>query len=323
MASAVERLVNLALFLAAASGTVTAVRIREEVAGYPEGADDAAFKRMLERDKEVLRSAGLAIRSTDEGDYSLDRSATYVAPFSLSSGEAAAVRAAGVALLDDPSFPFSEDLRLALAKISAEIEGPSITATASLADEDPARQGVLVAELSSAASRCKLVTFDYTNTSGATASHTLEPYGLFLHGGRWYLVGRDTQKHEVRTYTVARIGALVVNASAPKSADFERPAGFDVAAFIRLPFQYGPESGEFVATLRLNRPASWRAAVLTGGRGDLTTDADVAVWTIAARDQQRLLRFVIENGPGIEVLGPPELLDSLRDGLRTARSHHG
>ena len=273
MSSAVERLVNLALYLANATTPVSAEEIRTEVIGYSADQADDAFKRQFERDKDDLRASGFVILTDpeNEGYYRLDRSATFAGPLDLTPQEAAAVRAAASALVDDPSFPFTEDLRLALAKISSAVESGDVPAAARLADESPDQQGAVVAELVAAAGACKSVTFGYTNSHGISAPHEVEPYGLFLHDGRWYLVGRDTAKDEERTYTVARMSDIAVNHVRPKSPDFERPEGFDVARFVRLPFQYGAPDTEFTATIHFDAAAAWRAPSLSAGHGDLET----------------------------------------------------
>jgi proteasome accessory factor B len=320
-AAAVERIVNLALFLAGTPGTVTDTEIRAAVYGYPADQEKAAFKRMLERDKDELRNAGLVIHADDEGNYRLDRRATYVAPFDLAPEDAAAVRAAAVAVLDDPAFPFADDLRLALAKIAAELGGSAPPARTHLADEDPARQGALVAVLASAATRRKTASFGYTNSLGRQRTHDVDPYGLFLHDGRWYLVGRDVERDEARTYAVARMRDVVVNPAAPKTPDFERPADFDVSRFVRLPFQYGPASATFVATLRIEG-MPWRARAITGGLGSVESDGDALIWSIEARSVDRLARFVVENGPGIAIVGPPQARAALADGLAHVEAAH-
>jgi proteasome accessory factor B len=322
---AVERLLNLALYLADARVPVTAERIRADVFGYPPPAqqDDAAFIRMFERDKEQLRAAGFLIESNESGNYVLDRGRTFAAPLALSAPEAAAVRAAGSAMLGDPAFPYADDLRLALAKLSTGIDADEVPAAARLADEDPARQGATVAALSSAATRGKRARFAYTNSYGITAPHELEPYGLFLHDGRWYAVGRDTARDEVRTYTVARIGQLDVDSARPATRDFERPAGFDVRRFVKLPFEYGPPAEEFEATLRFTPETTWRAAGLAGGVGTLEAQPDAALlWRVRARSRRRLLRFAIENGPGIELLAPDDVREQLRASLEEVRALH-
>ncbi|MEI7813526.1 MAG: WYL domain-containing protein [Coriobacteriia bacterium] len=325
MYSAVERLVNLALYLAAARVPVSAEDIRSEVLGYaPDQADDA-FKRQFERDKDDLRTAGLVIRTDaeNEGYYRLDRSGTFAAPLDLNAEEAASVRAAASALLGDASFPFSDDLRLAMAKITSTIDSGDVAAAARLADEDPAQQGSIVAQLAEAASIRKSVDFGYTNSHGISAPHRVDPYGLFLHDGRWYLVGRDTALDEPRTYTVARMSDIAVNPARPKSPDFERPDGFDVASFVRLPFQYGPAQSRFDALLRFGASARWRASSLTAGHGELEADGDGMLWHVSACSRPRLLQFVVDNGSGVQLLKPADEVEALQRGLQEVLSIHG
>jgi proteasome accessory factor B len=324
VADAVERLVNLAFYLADAPEPVTAERIRVDVDGYDTEQDEVAFNRMFERDKEILREAGLAIVSDDGLTYRLDRAATFATGVELSPDEAAAVRAAGAAMMADPSFPFPADLRLALAKVSSAVDAGPVAAASRLADEEPARQGETVALLADAAERRKRVTFDYTNTRGEKAPHEIEPYGLFLHDGRWYLVGRDTAKSETRTYTVSRAQRISIDPARPKSPDFERPGDFDVRSFLRLPFQYGPAAEHFEAHVRFDSSAAWRASALAGGQGMLTSRDDGGVdWLVSAANERALARFVLENHPGISLVGPPEAVAVLHDGLRRVVAHHG
>jgi len=321
---AVERLVNLAFYLAEAREPVSAERIRVDVAGFPADQDSETYLRMFERDKDALRDAGLAIVSDDGMTYRLDRTATFAASVELAPEEAAAVRAAGSALLGDPSFPFSADLRLALAKIASAIDSGQVASAARLADEDPARQGEIVAAFADAAERRKSVTFAYTNSRGVSAPHTIEPYGLFLHDGRWYVVGRDVALDEARTYTVARMSDIQVNAARPKSADFERPADFDVATFTRLAFQYGSPAEQFEAVLAFDAASAWRAEQLAAGHGTVERASDGrALWRIPARNRARLARFVLENGPGLTLAQPADAADALRAGLAEVIRLHG
>lgn len=320
MTEAVERLVNVALFLAAARGPVSAERIRTEVAGYPEGQDETAFLRMFERDKDDLRAMGLVIESTPDGRYQLDARRTFVTGLDLSADEEAALRAAATVFLGDPSFPFVTDLRYALAKVSggSDVDVPAI---AHLADEHPEAQGAIVASLAAAASARKRVAFDYTNAAGQSAPHTAEPYGLFLHAGRWYLVGRDTARDQVRVYAAARMDSVVANAARPRTHDFERSADFDVAPYIGLPFQYGPGAA-FDAVVRFAPSVSWRAPALTGGIGEIRAAGDGITWHVTARDGVRLARWVVANGPGLSIESPPEVADLVDPGLAgVVRAH--
>lgn len=320
MVDSAERLINLALFLAGSPQPVTAEECRAAGLGYLEAQDGAAFARMFERDKETLRAAGLPIeteRGAGADAYRIDPHA-FAAPVALTPDEIAALAAAGAAMLDDPGFPLSEDLRYALAKVSSRADGPAVAGR--LVDESPAQQGDAAASLWSAAGARKRVTFGYTNLAGAGGRRDVEPYGLFLREGRWYLVGRDPAKGEVRTYTVARMTDVTVNAERPKSPDFERPEGFDVASHVVLPFQYGPHVRE--ATLLFSPSSAWRAERLTAGQGSLEPGPDgAAVWRVGVGDEDRLLRWVVENGPGVTPLDP-DLRERLAEGLRKVVAAH-
>lgn len=319
-ADSTERLVNLAMYLSAARAPVTWGDIRSEVAGYPSQQTRETFLRMFERDKKELRQAGLVIDSDAEGNYLLDESATYASELELNAEESAAVRAAAAAFVDDPGFPFAHDLRMAMAKLGSTIT-PSAKVTARIADETPEDQGNTAASLAEAARTCKQATFEYTTSLGTNATRHVEPYGTFVRDGRWYMVGRDLDREAVRTFTVARIQELEVNQARPTTPDFERPADFDIASFVLLPFQFGAE--EFDAVIDFDSEVGWRASSLTAGRGNLVPGADGAcVWTVSASSRSRLTRWVVENGPGIRILEPPEAVVEARKGLEEVRSAH-
>lgn len=324
MTDPMERLVNLAFFFDKAGGSpVTAEQIRAEVAGYPGDQDTAAFLRMFERDKDDLRRAGLAIAAEPDGTYRLDVKSTFAAEVDLAADEAAALRAVGLAMLEDPAFPFPDDLRFALAKIATALETGDTPVVARTADERPSEQGQAVATLDAAVAARKSVEFDYTNSLGEHKHHAVEPFGLFARDGRWYLVGRDVDRDERRVYALARIDALAVNPKRPKSPDFDTPPDLDIASFVGLPFQYAAEE-VFEAALRFEPEHAWRARLLTAGKGRLEEASDgSAVWRVDARSTDRLARWIVESGPGIVPLSPSALVERLADGLRASAEVNG
>ena len=321
MSRALERLVNLAMYLASARASITAEDVRANVDGYGKHQDQSAFLRMFERDKEDLRVAGFVIESDSEGSYRLDTSATFAREVSLSPEEAATVRVVASAFVDDKSFPFADDLRLALAKVATDVADEQTPVFSRLAEEQPAQQGASVALLDRAMSARKRVELDYVNIAGDHKHHLLEPYGLFIRDGRWYAVGRDVDLDEVRIYTVSRMSSLRMNPARPKTADFERPTDFDVQSFIALPFQYGPET--FEAHIEFAPSQTWRTPALTAGVGSIAIKSDgSATWTVSARDPERLMRWVVENGPGINLREPRALADDLRERLTRVAAIH-
>lgn len=323
MADQAERLINLALFLAGARSPVTAAACRASVEGYSAGQDDAAFGRMFERDKELLRTAGLVLEvvTTEETEAYRMAGTAFAPRLELTASEVATLAAAGAAMLTDPSFPLAEDLRYALAKVSPGLEGPAPAASGALADESPAAQGEAAALLTNAIAARKRVGFAYVSRAGHGGGRQVEPYGLFLREGRWYLVGRDVARDQVRTYTVGRMSGLAVNKVRPKTPDFERPADFDTAAYVVLPFQYGPACME--AIVHFDPDAAWRAERLIAGQGELMPLPDGSIdWHVGVTDPDRLLRWIAENGPGAAPVSPPELRERLAEGLRKVVADH-
>lgn len=328
MVVAVERLVNLALYLASTTRPVTAEEIGVNVPGYPAGQDEAAFKRMFERDKDDLRLAGLAI-AVERGDtdrYRLDDAATFAGPLELDPREAMQLRAAAAAALADTSFPYAADLRLALAKLTAA-DGratwcdPSVLASLG-ADEEPGAQGDLVAMLTAAATSRKRARFSYTSADARGSVREVEPWGLFAREGRWYLVARDRAADAPRVFAVPRIRELRVEESRPRTPDFTPPEGFDVRAWMLMPFQFGDGSRE--ATLVLTGQAARNAPALTAGQGRLRRVTEASIeWSVPVADVELLARWAVENGPGIRVISPADAVEALRSGLGKVAALHG
>ncbi len=123
---------------------------------------------------------------------------------------------------------------------------------------------------------------------------TVDPLGLVLKGGAWYLVARRSAG--MRVYRVSRVASVRALADG-----FERPRGFELAAFWE----------EWSRTFEQNRPrvevtvrASEEVQRWLGRDRRLEPDGRVVVAFESLGEAHReLLRF----GPDIEVLEPPEL----------------
>lgn len=324
MSEASERLVNLALYLASSRAYVSAETCRNADLGYPSGQDGAAFLRMFERDKDALRAAGLVIdvRKTEDVEaYRLDAAATFAREVVLEPAELSTVRAVAAALTDDPGFPFGEDLALALGKLGT-IGDAGPAATGGLAGDAGGSQAHDARILAEAVQSRKTATFDYTNQAGEDKHHTVDPYGIFFRDGRWYMAGLDRDRGEIRTYAIARMRGLDVNPLRPHTPDFEPPGDFDVRDYEHLPFQYGTDA--FVATVRFDTDAAWRAPRLARGQGTFAASPDgTTTWTVEARSVPRLAQWIVDEGPGIHAESPADLVNALCTGLRQVADAHG
>src|SRR5262249_14058559 len=81
--------------------------------------------------------------------------------------------------------------------------------------------------LADAARRHHGVAIDYTAWRGRTSSRELDPYGLVLHSGRWYVSGWDHARAPLRTFRLDRVGSA---RATPRS--FTPPPEFDAVGHV-------------------------------------------------------------------------------------------
>jgi predicted DNA-binding transcriptional regulator YafY len=136
----------------------------------------------------------------------------------------------------------------------------------------------------------------------------VEPLGLVLKGGAWYLVGQVDGG--ARTYRVSRILDLTV-----LNHSFERPAAFDLEAYWRTGTQrLETDLHPNRATVRVSPWGVRMLGVFTSpyvrAATEIARDADAGGWRLAVipvgsvrQACVDLLRFGVE----LEVLDPPEL----------------
>ncbi len=127
--------------------------------------------------------------------------------------------------------------REALSKLGMGGAGPRLDAPVPLVDL-PLGDGVpALPPLFEAVRTGARVGFTYRGVS-----RSVDPAGIRFRGGHWYLVGRDRDPDEARTFRVDRIDDLPVVGDAGSA---ELPDGFDADGhFAREPWQFG--AGEAV-----------------------------------------------------------------------------
>jgi len=82
--------------------------------------------------------------------------------------------------------------------------------------------------------RRKRVEIDhYSIGVDALATRSVEPYGLFLIGGNWYLAASDTRKNAWRTFRASRMRGVRVNESRPAQPGFQTPDEFSIREYAR------------------------------------------------------------------------------------------
>ncbi|KKJ93973.1 YafY family protein [Micromonospora sp. HK10] len=144
----------------------------------------------------------------------------------------------------------------------------------------------------------------------------LEPYGLVLKGGRWYVVAARPDRPDPATYRVNQILDLT-----PLDEPFDRP-GFDLPGWWRahvVAFRAGLRRDE--ATVRLSPRGRERLRELASDAVVAAVDAsagppDPAGWVYAVVPIESLTHAhadLLRLGAEVEVLSPAALRDRLAD----------
>ena len=299
-----ERLVNLVICLLATRQFLTAERIRDAVPGYePADGDpkaDEAFKRMFERDKAELRDLGVPLETgrnsvfdADDG-YRITRRKYELPAIEFDPPEAAAV---GLAARLWQSATLGTSARNALIKLRAggtDVEAGSGDAALPHVDASEPTLPVFL----DAARHARGVRFDYVKSgSGAPERRSVEPWGVLSWRRRWYVVGYDRDRQDVRSFRLSRVQGEVTVAG---KRSFERPQKVDLLGYVA---GRSADDGR-VAHVRV-----------TGRGGQLRRYASSeqdGVLTITFADLTWLARAVASAGAGAQVLDPADLADAVR-----------
>ncbi|MEO7804182.1 MAG: WYL domain-containing protein [Actinomycetota bacterium] len=313
MSSKAERLMNLMIMLLNATRPVTADEIQRTIPGYDQDKGES-FKRMFERDKDELREMGIPVErgdtdawGFDEG-YKIPKERYYLPQLELSDEELASLWvAAGLLRLQDPA-----SVRIAMMKLGSDEPADDVFSSRVTADF-----GLSLPTLPrafEAVTERKSVTFKYRSASGER-TRRVDPYGLVHRKGAWYIVGRDHDHDEPRTFRLDRIdGEIHYNDPSGPAFEFAIPEGFNPATALELPpFVQGEP--QMKATVRFDPSTAW---LVERGSPWLTLDwahDGSATADISVTDAPGFISWLLWFDDGVEVIAPPELRGLVRDRL--------
>jgi proteasome accessory factor C len=319
------RQLSLVAYLMAERRPLTARDVKSNVEGYSEMSDEA-FARRFYSDRAELIGLGVPLQSqrdefTGEELYTLRSEQYFLPALELTDEELAALQTSLYLL--EGKFAYAEPLRLALQNLALGRPGfaepPSATAVrVEVLDPDysPEMPGRL-AKLEGAISKQRTVKFEYESISrGDTAERTLNPFALYNDGGRWYVVGQDLDRADLRTFRVSRIRGEIRFATR-RERDFRTPVEFDVERFRgRPPWQIGDLTGE--ARIEVKGDTAWWVQRSYGETGRLDDGVFVTDYSSPALLASWVLR---QDGRAVPV-EPDELRREVARALRTVREAH-
>ncbi len=326
MAKDTEKLIrqlSLISYLMAERRPVTAPEIRRDVEGYSVMNEDA-FARRFYADRSELEALGivLAVEKPVDGlveqeNYSLPPENFHLPPIAFTDKELAALHTA-LQLLDG-EFAYAEPLRLALQQISWGRPSPLSTPeqstvalgiTGSAGGHDVSQR---LAKIETAIFRRKTIVFEYhTMERDDIGARRVDPYQLLYQGGQFYVVGRSHERDAIRVFRLSRIRGKVGYATKAEH-DFQRPDNFDPRAYAnRIDWQFGDAVG--TAEVWIGGRIAWQIERHFGRYGEIrpAEDDDVLFATPYANSRQ-LIAWVLGLGENARIVGPPELLEELRE----------
>lgn len=177
--------------------------------------------------------------------------------------------------------------------------------------------GGRIGALREAMARCRELRIVYWSAHrAALTERVIRPYAMAEHEGDWYVIAHDSARDEVVSFRVDRIKEAQL-----LDTEYEIPPDFDVKRWNR-DRDFVPRPGRTVARVRFTgdavrwaREALLRKDVLEEEGGAITASIRVGseVWFLA---------WLLQFGPGFEVLEPAELREKVARTCREILAFH-
>lgn len=166
-----------------------------------------------------------------------------------------------------------------------------------------------------ACGRAKLRIEYYAASRDSITERTIRPYGLIYNVDQWYCVGYCELREGVRIFRLDRIKSVL-----PSGEEFEPPADFDLEDFRRNRlFRFIDRPHEVTLEFR-GAMAGW-AAEQWPRRAEKKKSGSVTVKFKIDR-LENFVSTVMQYGPGVSVVSPPELAAMIGTEAAKALAHY-
>jgi predicted DNA-binding transcriptional regulator YafY len=178
--------------------------------------------------------------------------------------------------------------------------------TVPLSGPGPTVDAAMLTAIAAACRELRRLRFGYRDRAGTVTARTVEPHRLVHTGRRWYLVARDPDRDDWRTFRLDRISAPAVSDSRFTPVDPPDAAAFVAHAVSAAPYKYH-------ALALLHAPAEFVAERVPPTAGVIeAVDAGTCVLSTGADTLDVLAVHLALIGADFRVLEPPELVDHVR-----------
>ncbi len=290
------------------------LQVRPEWAGADLAARLDITPRTLRRDVQKLRSLGYPVYATPgvAGGYRLGAGAA-LPPLLLDDDEAVAVALSLRTAASHAVTGVAEASARALAKLEqvlpSRLRGRTAAigqATVPLTGAEPKVEAVTLTTVARACQEREQLAFGYQTREGAESERRVEPHRLVQAGYRWYLVARDIDQAEWRTFRLDRISAPRL--TGVRFVPVDPP---DAAAFVATAITMGPY--RYQARVLLHAPLGAMATQFPPTIGAVeAAGADACMLRTGNNSLHALTFHLGQLGCEFTVLDPPELIEHMR-----------
>lgn len=339
-AAKTERLLNLVIALLSTRRALPRAVIRDKVAAYREAANDEAFERMFERDKDELRELGIPLVTEDLDDffedepgYRIDRQEYALPELEMTHEQLSLLSLAGRTWSEAS---LGGAAARALRKLESVVPGGEGDPGESVLSTglDRIETGVRTSEPAFEAVRAAVVAarpvrFSYRRRGAATTTRHVQPWGFAAWHGHWYLTGHDVDRGEPRVFRLDRIEGDVTPAGAPGSYDI--PEDHDPRAVVESSFASGdPVQAHLRVRPGRGHGLRGRSASASASRAVASAEPDTFgtrkewdVVQVEVRDLRSFADEIVGYGADVVVDAPPELREAVVARLRAVLAAHG
>ncbi len=310
------------LLLQSTKGRIRLADLRQSFPEY-DTANPESGRRKFERDKKALAELGVHIEHLGhEEDYAyrLDPESSFLSrPVDLDESEMVLLAGLAREALEYDTLPYQTAMRVALSKLGVIPGKPGHLLVRHPVRDPEEVTDEMIDLLAEAIVANKRVYFGYAKAGGAESEREVDPYGLFLKHGHWYLCGRCHGADAIRIFRLSRAWDLEINDKAPGTPDFEVPEGFRLLEHSTLDPVLFKVHQPVTVEIRVDDEVAHLAGTMWGEPFDPASNT----FQVKTSNADAVVEQVLSLWRRAEILGPKEVRERVRAMLQGVLEAHG
>ena len=338
--SKTERLLNLISFMLRSRRPIPFSKIAGHVVGYDDEARLDSIEKRFDRDKAELRNMGIPVEYVDGGSpeasgYIIPLDRFFLGELQLDNVDAVILSMAGRSGAVAMSSPImKEAFASALRKLAVDSpdvdDMPAERASLMQVSSGHAKVSELLQTICSAVYSRRTIRFSYRGRQDADPQkRRVDPYGLGIDRGEWYLVGYDHAREGTRMFRLSRVvGNVALTGASDASHEFEVPAGFKIEDHLfRQAWDFGDAEPTDVKiklprdlALQLRHQSRLQFEFADESEKDESAESSIVILT--ARAPEKMADWIISLGPDAEIIEPSSIRDVVKEQLQRFAAHY-